>query len=194
MEFEEVLSRIEVRAGKYGDTASEVHDYFDARKRVYANLAPNLKEAGIISEANWLVRRTLGSSMELGIHVKPGDICYVDFGPGYLFECGFQHFGLILKLIQYKALIIPMTSNPVQNAQAYDPITNPQGRRHLCSIGQPDGMLKPSVLFLNDLRFINTARIIEVRSHLGPEELNRIKIRIQQLLELPCSCYDTANE
>ena len=110
MELEERLSRIEERAGKFGGSSSDVHAYFDARRRVYAELAPHLKDAGLISEANWLTRRTLGSSQELGIHVRAGDICYVDFGASaYLFECGFQHFALIVKLVQYKALVIPMT-------------------------------------------------------------------------------------
>ena len=188
MELEEILSRIEERAGKFGGSSSDVHAYFDAHRRVYAELAPHLKDAGIISEANWLTRRTLGSSQELGIHVRAGDICYVDFGASaYLFECGFQHFALIVKLVQYKALVIPMTSNPVQYAQAYDPVANPHGRRHLCSIGQPEGMLKPSVLFLNDLRFINTARIIEVRSHLDGDELQRVRKRLQELLDFSSS-------
>lgn len=188
MELKEVLSRIEAKASACGETAADIHAYIDARKHVYAHLAPHLKDAGIISEANWLTRRTLGSSQELGIHVRAGDICYVDFGASaYLFECGFQHFGLIVKLVQYKALIIPMTSNPVQYAQAYDPTANPHGRRHLCSIGQPEGMLKPSVLFLNDLRFINTARIIEVRSHLDGDELQRVRKRLQELLDFSSS-------
>ena len=187
MELEEVLSRIEEQADKYGGAISDVHAYFDVRQRVYAQLAPHLSDAGIISEANWLARRSLGSSQELGIHVKAGDICYVDYGPGYLFECGYQHFGLIMKLVQYKALIIPMTSNPVQYAQAYDPDANPQGRRHLCPIGQPEGMLRPSVLFLNDLRFINTARIIEVRAHLGDLRLRKVKNRLREMLDISCS-------
>ena len=48
-------------------------------------------------------------------------------------------------------------------------------------------MLKPSVLFLNDLRFINTARIIEVRSHLDGDELQRVRKRLQELLDFSSS-------
>jgi len=33
-------------------------------------------------------------------------------------------------------------------------------------IGLVNGLNKPSVLFLNDIRFINTARVIDIKAHI----------------------------
>ena len=33
-------------------------------------------------------------------------------------------------------------------------------------IGLVSGLNKPSVLFLNDIRFINTARVIDIKAHI----------------------------
>ena len=51
--------------------------------------------------------------------------------------------------------------------QAY--INSLDSKEHLYYIGMPEGLNKPSVLFLNDAKFINTARIIEIKSSLNIE-------------------------
>ena len=74
-----------------------------------------------------------------------------------------------------------MTSNPATYKMAYDPVECPNGRRHLMRIGLIEGMKKESVLFLNDCKYINTARIIDVKATI-PENsalfrhiVNRVK-------------------
>ena len=62
--------------------------------------------------------------------------------------------------------MIPMTSNASTYAKAYDPLDNPQGKRNLMRIGKVEGLYKLSVLFLNDIRYVNTARVIDVKAHI----------------------------
>ena len=155
-------------------------DYMRYKKGVYTALIPDNVESSLVSERNWAERRLLESSEQLGIHVKPGDICFTDFGIAYLNESGFQHFGLLISIFQKKGLMVPMSSNPVTYAKAYDPLNNPEGRRHLMRIGQVKGLNKPSVLFLNDIKFVNTARIIDIKAHIdvNSEMFRTIKARV----------------
>ncbi len=128
-------------------------EYIECRKEVYRTVMPaNLKNS-LISEANWFIRCKCESADDLGVTVKEGDICYMDF----------------VSLCRRKALVVPMTSNPVQYKHAYDPVENPRGRKHLMRIGQIEGLNKPSVLFLNDMKFVNTARVIDVKAHISTE-------------------------
>lgn len=115
----------------------------------------------LISEKNYNARRDVQSSKSLGIQIYPGDICYIDFGQAYLYEAGYQHFGLVLSIVHYKALVIPMTSNAATYKRAFEK----QGD-YLYPLGTVKGLYRESVLFLNDAKFINTARIIDVKAHL----------------------------
>ncbi|MEE3487663.1 MAG: hypothetical protein VZT48_06130 [Bulleidia sp.] len=165
-EIQEIL--LEEGAARFGN-CKDWHDYVDSRRAVYAQLAEGQLENNMISEANWIMRAKQRSAEDFGIYIEPGDICFMDFGQAYINEMGYQHFGLVMSVCEKKALVIPMTSNPVQYARAYDPVHNPAGRKHLMRIGKPQGMARPSVLFLNDLKFVNTARVINPQSWIDPE-------------------------
>ena len=154
--------------------------YLKVKKYYYKGLSEKLADASALSEANWIVRKEMMSCEEGGIDVQVGDICYIDFGQAYLNEAGYQHFGVVMAICHKKALVIPMTSNPLQYENAYDDENNPLGKIHLLKIGQPKGLNKPSVLFMNDAKFINTARIIGVKSHI-PEKSPLFR-KIQQRL------------
>ncbi|WP_314851250.1 type II toxin-antitoxin system PemK/MazF family toxin [uncultured Solobacterium sp.] len=142
------------------------HHYMSYRKDLYRIIQPHNIEAGMISEANWVIRSRYQSGKDIGINVKPGDICYIEFGQSYLNEMGYQHFGLVVSVCAKKALVVPMTSNEATYQKAYDSIYHPQGKYHLMKIGLVNGLNKPSVLFLNDIRFINTARVIDIKAHI----------------------------
>lgn len=142
------------------------YNYVKYRTDLYGVLLPENAERSMISEANWIVRSRCASGEELGIKVKPGDICYMDFGQSYLNEMGFQHFGLVMSVCQKKALVVPMTSNEKTYRKAYDPKENPSGRKNLMRIGKVEGLTKNSVLFLNDVRFVNTARVIDIKARI----------------------------
>lgn len=103
--------------------------------------------------------------------VKPkvGDICFIDFGQAYINEAGFQHFGLVVSNFNYKSFVIPMSSNRKTIQKAYNYPYAKDVRTHLYYIGLIEGLNKPSVLFLNDGKFINTSRIISVNAHINED-------------------------
>lgn len=119
-----------------------------------------------LSGLNWLSRKHLTSSLAFDLRLKKGDICFIDFGKAYINEAGYQHFGLILSLVNYKALVVPMSSNSTTISKASNVLCEGQVKNHLYYIGKLDGMNRPSVLFLNDAKYINTARVIEVIAHM----------------------------
>lgn len=139
----------------------------------------------LISEANHSERASLYSCASFGIAPRVGDICFIDFGAdAYQCEIGFQHFGIVMRLFHGKAFVIPMSGNPLAYRQAYDRYDNPKGKRHLMRIGLLPGLRKPSTLFLNDCKFINTARIIDVKAHLEKDSALFADIyhRMQQVI------------
>ena len=144
-------------------------NYMRYRQDLYQALVPQTAESSMISETNWVERSRYFSGEDMGIFVQPGDICYMDFGQQYLNEAGYQHFGLVMSICAKKALVIPMTSNNATYAKAYDPIDNPGGKKNLMRIGKVDGLYKLSVLFLNDIRYVNTARVIDIKAHISPD-------------------------
>lgn len=139
--------------------------YLKYKKIVYEKIDSESLECGFISEANWILRSKSSGCEELGVSIKIGDICFIDFGQAYINEVGYQHFGLVMNICKNKALVIPMTSNSVQYTNALDE-DNPYGKENLMRIGLISGLNKPSVLFMNDLKFINTSRVIDVKAHI----------------------------
>lgn len=140
--------------------------YIKEKNNDYCDL--NMEEAipRFVSEENLRTRRNLLSCNSQGVDIRIGDICYVDFGEAYINEIGFQHFALILNIYHGKAFVVPMSGNKNAYLQAYDK-KNPTGKKHLMRLGKQKGMNKESVLFLNDSKWINTARIIDVKSHIS---------------------------
>ena len=140
-------------------------DYIKDASGYYNSLSIPDARVRMISEKNYRKRKNKVSCEQLGIRIRVGDICFIDFGMNYLNEAGFQHFGIIMKFCNSKAYVIPMSSNRFAYAHAYDE-NNPSGKRHLMRLEKQDGMNKNSVLFLNDAKWINTARIIDVKAHI----------------------------
>jgi hypothetical protein len=118
----------------------------------------------LLSTENFL-RKAVAKPEVLPLSI--GDVAYIDFGHAYLHEAGYQHFGLVLSVVNGKVFVVPMTSNPNAYAQAYDGCSNPTGKKHLMRVGLLSGLNRPSVLFLNDSKFISPSRIIEIKGHLS---------------------------
>lgn len=158
--------------------------YINAKRKIIEGIEPKNVEGSMISEANWVIRNQISSCELLGVQIIVGDICYIDFGQAYINEAGFQHFGLIMSIYQKKAFVVPMTSNRVQYKTAYDPVDNPTGKKHLMKIGCIQGLNKPSVLFLNDCKHINTARIIDKKAHINIDSplFRQIEKRLSRVL------------
>ncbi len=100
------------------------------------------------------------------MNVSVGDICFIDFGSAYQLEAGYQHFGLVVSLSYGKLFVIPMSSNPHVYEQAYDQKENPEGKSHLLRFKKSCGLNRNSSFFLNDAKFISSARVIDVLGHL----------------------------
>ena len=124
-------------------------------------------ESTMISAINYRDRHLYMSCQDFGLKVNAGDICFMDFGRSYIKEAGFQHFGLVISVSSGKILVVPMTSNANTYRQAYDPARNPGGKTNLYALPDIDGLYKKSVLFLNDAKFINSARVFEVKAHIS---------------------------
>lgn len=138
----------------------------------------------LISEFNYDLRSQYKSNELVGFKVNLGDICYIDFGKAYITEAGFQHFGIVIGYCNSKALVVPMSSNISMYKQSYCEKTFPNGKVHLYRLPEVNGLKKKSVLFLNDIKYVNTARVIEVKGRIDPESalfkdiLGRVKTLI----------------
>lgn len=121
-----------------------------------------------ISGINRLERQKLRSCAQMNIRVNVGDVCFIDFGQAYIHEAGYQHFGVVLKLVNNKAFVVPMTSNETTYMYAEDVSRHQYGKNHLHQMGWIEGLNKRSVCFVNDCKFINTARIIDIKGHIPP--------------------------
>lgn len=157
-----------------------IHDV----KNNYESLSFREAVSKLISECNYRERSQSNNCAELGVDIRVGDICYIDFGCAYVNEIGYQHFGLIIAIYHNKAFVVPMSGNQqaYENAYAKD---NPSGKGHLMRFDKLKGMNKNSVLFMNDAKWINTARIIDVKAHLDRQGLlfQEIKNRVLHCLE-----------
>lgn len=121
----------------------------------------------ICAGLNRMKRRRYWCCEGVNITVKVGDIVYMEFGQAFLNEAGFQHFGLVMRLWNRKALIVPMTSNRNSYKSAIN--VHEKGRSHLYYIGYVDGLSNHSTLFLNDAKMLNTSRVISVNGSVCPQ-------------------------
>lgn len=158
--------------------------YIEEKNSDYRALDVKEAMSRFISDQNLRTRRTASNAAEMGVDIRVGDICYIDFGEAYIAEIGYQHFAIILTIFHNKAFVVPMSGNRSAYMQAYGK-DNPNGKRHLMRLGKIDGMNKNSVLFINDAKFINTARIIDVKAHLdrNSELFHEIKERVIASIE-----------
>ncbi len=138
----------------------------------------------LLTELNYEQRCTLKSSELNGFKVRVGDVCYIDFGKAYITEAGFQHFGIVIGYYNSKAFVVPMSSNYKMYLQSFCEKTFPNGKQHLYRLPSISGLTRKSVLFLNDAKFINTSRIIEVKGHISPKSglFMDIKSRVKTLI------------
>lgn len=143
--------------------------YFENKKHYLMSLNKRNAARILISMYNFEQRNKLKSSELLGYKVKIGDICYVDFGQAYLNEAGYQHFALVVGYCNSKALVVPMSSNNIMYKQSFCSKKYTNGKKHLYRLPEVQGLYKKSVLFLNDIKYINTSRIIAIKSHIDPK-------------------------
>ena len=82
-----------------------------------------------------------------------------------------------------KIFVVPMSGNSSAYHKAYDPVLR-IGKRHLMRLPEIEGLNKSSVLFLNDAKWINSARVIDVKAHIDPNShlFDKIKKCVMQMM------------
>jgi len=163
-----------------------MNDYLRERRKFFERYLPDKVGANMMSEENWLLRGKVLGCKDLGIKVRVGDICWLDYGQSYINEMGYQHFGLIVALCFGKALVVPITSSKKAYYNAYDLHDNKKGNYCLMRLGDIKGLDKESTLYLNDFRFINSARVFGVYAHIerDSELFKKIVDRLYMMLVL----------
>ncbi|MBR6958383.1 MAG: hypothetical protein IKH73_08060, partial [Erysipelotrichaceae bacterium] len=133
-------------AARYPALQEAIENYIVNIREEYGNMNAKQARDTLLSEYNYQMRSHLKSSRSFGLNIEAGDICYIDYGRAYISEIGYQHFGLVLKVFCGKAFVLPMTSNENNYSLAYDPVSNPDGLRHLMRLGKVEGLYRYSVL------------------------------------------------
>ncbi len=165
--------------------SEELHSFFNEVEREEKALLAFMDRKEVydylLSKLNYCQRKTKVSNMD--VRIRKGDICYIDYGLSYICEVAYQHFGLVLSLVHGKAFVVPMSGNKraLQQAKSKE---NPHGKRHLMPLGCVEGLIKNSVLYMNDAKWINTSRIIDVKAHIEVESelFQEIHQRIVELI------------
>lgn len=161
-----------------------INEYIRRQKKYLENCTVKEARAFLLSEENRIRKKNMKSCSCYGLWIKKGDVVFADFGEAYMCEVGYQHLAIVLNISGGKALIVPMSSNMNTVMNAYDEITNPQGNRQLMRIKDCPYLEKESVLFLNDIKYISTARIIDVKGNIDVNSVlfRNINRRINQCL------------
>ena len=141
-------------------------EYFDSQTERLEEMEISKTVEYIMSEINHSERRNCHDASELGVNIRVGDICYIDYGDAYLNEVGYLHMGLILNIFNNKALVVPIIGNQKAFEKAMDENNENTEKTHLIKIPKLKGLNKNSIAIINDIKWINSARIIDVKAYL----------------------------
>lgn len=125
----------------------------------------------LIAEQDWLKRH---SKQQVFSENLVGKILRVDFGKTYLCENGFVHYAICIAENQGKYCVIPMTTANDEIKMAYHPQFRQTGEKRLYLLKKSDGISKDAALYINDLKFISSGRIIKVGNKIADEAYNNI--------------------
>lgn len=113
----------------------------------------------LIAEQDWLKRYNKNKNFSEDLI---GKILKVDFGKTYLCENGLIHYALCLSEYNGKYCVIPMTTSSDEIKTAYHPEFRPLGEKRLYLLKKSDGNTKDAALYINDMKFISSGRIITI--------------------------------
>lgn len=128
----------------------------------------------LISKSNYCVRKKDFTSP---VRYIIGNICYFDYGQAYDKEIGYLHFGIILSKSKSKVFVVPFISE--KDTKYYN-------KTHTMKIPKIQGLYARGVLYLDDAKWINSSRIIDVKSYINPKSLlfqNIKKAVISQIVD-----------
>lgn len=133
----------------------------------------------LIAEQDWLRRH---STPKVFSECLVGKILRVDFGKMYLCENGLIHYAICIAEHQGKYCVIPMTTSNDEIKMAFHPQYRPNGEKRLFLLKRADGNVKDSALYINDLKYISSGRIIKVGNKIADEAYNNIINLVCELL------------
>ena len=163
-----------------------IDEYIQYYRDFLINQVPKEASKEMCSGMNRMKRKHMWCSKSVDLVVRVGDIVYIEYGQAFLNEAGFQHFGLIVSVWNRKIMVVPMTSNSNAFQNAIN--VHQDGKSHLYYIGFVKGLSSHSTLFLNDVKMINSCRIISVNGHICPKTR-----QFQEIIEhLSLGLFDTA--
>lgn len=126
----------------------------------------------LISLYNYIHRKSLTGNE---IDIKEGCICCVDFGNAYIKEIGYQHLAMVIQVVADKAFVVPIISKKTKYKSNTQIILKKKKMKFLKN---------DSLLLLNDTKWINTSRIINIIGFINPESefFHNIRSKIIQMI------------
>lgn len=116
----------------------------------------------IKSDALWLQKHSFSEFRDENkktVNIKPGQVCYIDYGKTYQGELAYFHYGLCVAVKEGKLLIIPITSGTGWKDTCYHPVKNPIMNKKFRQGLKSEGFSKDCVLKMNDAKFLSAGRI-----------------------------------
>lgn len=159
------------KASDNEDCKRELEKYLNNFREFMLNQSVYDMTSLLIAEQDWIKRH---SRQQVFLESLVGKILRVDFGKAYLCENGFVHYAICIAENQGKYCVIPMTTANDEIKMAYHPEFRPTGEKRLYLLKKSDGNSKDSALYINDLKFISSGRIIKVGSRINDEAYNNI--------------------
>ena len=138
----------------------------------------------IKSDSSWLQKHSFNEFKvgDRNVAIKPGQICYLDYGKAYKGELAYFHYGLCVSRKDGKLFVIPITSATSWINDCYHPVKNPSATKKYRQGLKSEGFSKDCVLMLNDAKFISAGRIDSLDVEINPDTL----VEIQQQLFTVC--------
>lgn len=150
---------------------NELDKYLDNFREHLLSLSIYDMSSLLIAEQDWISRyknnKTISESLI-------GKILKVDFGKTYLLENGLIHYAVCISECNGKYCVVPMTTSTDEIKAAFHPDFRPYGEKRLYLLKKNDGNAKDAALYINDLKFISSGRIIEICNKIKGTAYNNI--------------------
>ena len=137
-------------------------------------LAQKVYEAAsiLIAEQDWIKRKNSQNKFPIPL---VGFMLKIDFGKTYIGECGYIHYALCIAQSESKYLVIPSTTHDDIIKVAYHPIYRTTVGKSIYLLKKNEAKnTKDCALYMNDMRFISSGRIIKKCNKIESEAYDKI--------------------
>lgn len=159
------------RASDSDDCKGELTKYLQNFQEYAMRLSVYEAASLLIAEQDWIKRGATNKTFEEDLI---GKVLKVDFGKTYLHENGFIHYAVCISECNGKYCVIPTTTANDEIKAAYHPEFRPNGEKRLYLLKKSEGSIKDCALYINDMKFISTGRIIGVGNKISDTAYNDI--------------------